>query len=115
MLKRSKILLNTEADAKPATSIQPSEPMDHHDLDTSKLKKPLSPAVLNLVLKNHIKDLGAIKASGPGGRILKGDVLAHLGLIPFKPAPKPTTSAAPPRDQIVFAKVTKGYIYFLRG
>ena len=111
MLRRSKILLKIEADAKPSTPT-PSEPMDHHDLDTSKLKKPLSPAVLSLVLKNHIKDLGAIKASGPGGRILKGDVLAHLGLIPFKPAPKPTTSAAPPRDQIVFAKVTKRrYIY----
>ncbi|KAI9244960.1 hypothetical protein BDA99DRAFT_549281 [Phascolomyces articulosus] len=84
-----------------------SEPMDHHDLDTSKLKKPLSPAVLCLVLKHHIKDLSAIKASGPGGRILKGDVLAHLGLIKYQPAPKPTTSAAPPRDQIVFAKCEK--------
>ncbi|KAI8144083.1 hypothetical protein BJV82DRAFT_608258 [Fennellomyces sp. T-0311] len=83
---------------------QPSAPMDHHDLDTSKLKKPLSPAVLSLVLKNHINDLSAIKASGPGGRILKGDVLAHLGLIPYKPAPKPRTSIAPPRDEIVFAK-----------
>lgn len=79
--------------------------MSHHDIDTSKLKKPLSPAVLNLVLRYHIKDLDAIKASGPGGRILKGDVLAHLGFIPYKPAPPPKTSAAPPRDQIVFAKV----------
>lgn len=79
--------------------------MDHHELDTSKLKKPLSPAVLSLVLKHHIKDLDAIKASGPGGRILKGDVLAHLGLIPYKPCPPFRTSIAPPREEIVFAKV----------
>ncbi|KAI9321495.1 hypothetical protein BX666DRAFT_2017439 [Dichotomocladium elegans] len=82
----------------------PTSSMDHHDLDTSKLKKPLSPAVLSLVLKHHIKDPSSIKASGPGGRLLKGDVLAHLGIIPFKPAPPFKTSAAPPREEIVFAK-----------
>ncbi|KAF7725103.1 hypothetical protein EC973_000429 [Apophysomyces ossiformis] len=93
---------------QPAPTSAPKQPivasMDHHDLDTSKLKKPLSPAVLSLVLKHHIKDLDAIKASGPAGRILKGDVLAHLGMIPYKPAPKFKTSAAPPRDEIVIAK-----------
>lgn len=92
---------------KPAAAAAPptpSTPMDHHELDTSKLKKPLSPAVLSLVLKHHIKDLDAIKASGPGGRILKGDVLAHLGLIPYKPCPPFRTSIAPPREEIVFAK-----------
>ncbi|KAG1445934.1 hypothetical protein G6F56_009740 [Rhizopus delemar] len=82
-------------------------PISHHDVDTSKLKKPLSPAVLSLVLKYGIKDLGSIKPSGYGGRILKGDVLAHLGLIAPKPAPKPTFTAAPPRDQIIFAKTEK--------
>ncbi|CAO3702222.1 unnamed protein product [Rhizopus stolonifer] len=82
-------------------------PISHHDVDTSKLKKPLSPAVLSLVLKYGIKDVGSIKSSGYGGRILKGDVLAHLGLIAPKPAPKPTFTAAPPRDQIVFAKTEK--------
>ncbi|KAG0169955.1 hypothetical protein DFQ28_007094 [Apophysomyces sp. BC1034] len=93
---------------QPAAASTPKQPivasMGHHDLDTSKLKKPLSPAVLSLVLKHHIKDLGAIKASGPGGRILKGDVLAHLGLIQYKPAPKFKSSAAPPRDEIVIVK-----------
>lgn len=92
---------------KPAAAPSaPVTPMDHHDLDTSKLKKSLSPAVLNLVLRHHIKDLGKIEASGPGGRILKGDVLAHLGLIKPSPAPPQKTSAAPPRDQIVFAQVS---------
>jgi pyruvate/2-oxoglutarate dehydrogenase complex dihydrolipoamide acyltransferase (E2) component len=60
---------------------------------------------LSLVLKYGIKDVDSIQASGNGGRILKGDVLAHLGLIAPKPAPKATLSVAPPRDQIVFAKV----------
>ncbi|KAI8640999.1 hypothetical protein BD408DRAFT_418916 [Parasitella parasitica] len=81
--------------------------ISHHDIDTSKLKKPLSPAVLSLVLKYGIKDVDSIKSSGNGGRILKGDVLAHLGLIKPKPAPKATLSIAPPRDQIVFAKTEK--------
>ncbi|CAO3593405.1 unnamed protein product [Absidia cylindrospora] len=82
----------------------PVAPLAHHDLDTSMLKKPLSPAVFSLVMRHHIKDLGAIEASGPGGRILKGDVLAHLGLIAPQPAPKPRHSCAPPRDQIEIAK-----------
>lgn len=84
----------------------PVASISHKDLDTSKLKKPLSPAVYSLVLKYGIKDVDSIKASGNGGRILKGDVLAHLGLIKPKPAPKATLSIAPPRDQIVFAKVS---------
>ncbi|KAG2229119.1 hypothetical protein INT48_002935 [Thamnidium elegans] len=91
-----------------AVTPQPAiTPISHHDMDTSQLKKPLSPAVMSMVLKYGIKDLGSIKASGNGGRILKGDVLAHLGLIKPKPAPKPTLSIAPPRDQIVFAQVKK--------
>lgn len=61
--------------------------------------------------------MGSIKPSGYGGRILKGDVLAHLGLIAPKPAPQPNFTAAPPRDQIVFAKVVhddiKGESFFL--
>lgn len=60
--------------------------------------------------------MGSIKPSGYGGRILKGDVLAHLGLIAPKPAPQPNFTAAPPRDQIVFAKVVhddiKGEFFF---
>ncbi|ORX56959.1 hypothetical protein DM01DRAFT_1406397 [Hesseltinella vesiculosa] len=91
--------------AAPAVNVAVAlTPMDHHALDTSGLKKPLSPSVLGLVLRHHIKDLSAIKASGPGGRILKGDVLGHLGLIAPQPAPKPRHSVAPPRDQIEFAK-----------
>ncbi|CAK9436937.1 uncharacterized protein LODBEIA_P14450 [Lodderomyces beijingensis] len=47
-------------------------------------KQKLSPAVELLLEENHIsKDeaISKIKASGPNGRILKGDVLAYLGKI----------------------------------
>jgi pyruvate/2-oxoglutarate dehydrogenase complex dihydrolipoamide acyltransferase (E2) component len=106
MSETHKILKLLEEKPAAAAAATPAvSPISHHDVDTSKLSKPLSPAVLSLVLKYGIKDVDSIKASGNGGRILKGDVLAHLGLIKPKPAPKATLSIAPPRDQIVFAKV----------
>ncbi|KAI8575449.1 hypothetical protein K450DRAFT_261777 [Umbelopsis ramanniana AG] len=94
-----------EAPSTPAAAAPtPSEPIDHHDIDTSKLKKPLSPAVLSLLLKHGVKDVSSIKPTGPNGRLLKGDVLGHLGLINYKAPPPFAKTAAPPRDQIVFAK-----------
>lgn len=39
--------------------------------------QPLSPAVQRLVEENDV-DVSAIDATGPGGRILKGDVLEHI-------------------------------------
>lgn len=95
-----------ESSSTPAAAAPtPSEPIDHHDIDTSKLKKPLSPAVLSLLLKHGVKDVSSIKPTGPNGRLLKGDVLGHLGLINYKAPPPFAKTAAPPRDQIVFAKV----------
>jgi len=46
-------------------------------------KYPLYPAVQALILANGIpeKDALNIQATGPGGRLLKGDVLAYLGNI----------------------------------
>lgn len=46
-------------------------------------KYPLYPAVQALVLQNHISEADVMKipATGPGGRLLKGDVLAYLGSI----------------------------------
>ena len=46
-------------------------------------KYPLYPAVQSLILANHISDSDVVNipASGPGGRLLKGDVLAYLGSI----------------------------------
>lgn len=46
-------------------------------------KYPLYPAVQSLILANNIseEDVFKIPASGPNGRLLKGDVLAYLGSI----------------------------------
>lgn len=44
----------------------------------------LLPSVLNLLHQNHMTEedaIGKIPATGPSGRLLKGDVLAYLGLI----------------------------------
>ncbi|KAF9213865.1 pyruvate dehydrogenase complex dihydrolipoamide acetyltransferase component (E2) [Podila verticillata] len=52
--------------------------------------KLLSPAVAHLLLQHHITDITKIPSTGPKGRVLKGDVLAFLGLIKARPAPEPT-------------------------
>ncbi|RUS25660.1 hypothetical protein BC938DRAFT_471825 [Jimgerdemannia flammicorona] len=76
-----------------------------HAVPTQGLAKPLSPAVLSLLSRHHISDPSKIPASGPGGRILKGDLLAFLGQIQPKPMPPPTRSAAP--AQIMLATPPK--------
>ncbi|KAF9321377.1 hypothetical protein BG003_002225 [Podila horticola] len=57
------------------------------DTPSSKL---VSPAVAHLLLQHHITDVTKIPSTGPKGRVLKGDVLAFLGLIKARPAPEPT-------------------------
>lgn len=46
-------------------------------------KYPLYPSVIALIHENHIsdEDVAKITATGPNGRLLKGDVLAYLGAI----------------------------------
>jgi hypothetical protein len=46
-------------------------------------KYPLYPSVIALIHENHISDddVSKIAATGPNGRLLKGDVLAYLGNI----------------------------------
>jgi 2-oxoglutarate dehydrogenase E2 component (dihydrolipoamide succinyltransferase) len=53
---------------------------------------PLSPAVRRLVAENEI-DPSRVAATGRGGRITKGDVLAYLDATPIVPAPGPTVPA----------------------
>ncbi|EXJ86371.1 hypothetical protein A1O3_03322 [Capronia epimyces CBS 606.96] len=62
------------AEDKPTTS--PSGPGQNP-------KYPLYPSVITLVHENHISDeeVAKIPATGPNGRLLKGDVLAYLGTI----------------------------------
>jgi 2-oxoglutarate dehydrogenase E2 component (dihydrolipoamide succinyltransferase) len=51
----------------------------------------LSPAVRRLTSEAHV-DPAAIAASGPRGRLTKGDVLAHLEKAPAEPAPAAPTA-----------------------
>ncbi|KAK5061318.1 hypothetical protein LTR84_007860 [Exophiala bonariae] len=46
-------------------------------------KYPLYPSVIALVHENHLSDadVAKIPATGPNNRLLKGDILAHLGAI----------------------------------
>jgi 2-oxoglutarate dehydrogenase E2 component (dihydrolipoamide succinyltransferase) len=56
--------------------------------------QPLSPAVRRLVEENRLAP-GAIPATGPGGRLTKGDVIEHLERAPAAP-PAPAPAAQPP-------------------
>ena len=55
----------------------------------------LSPAVRRMV-EEHRLDPGAIRATGPGGRLLKEDVQNYLDAGAKGPAPPPQAPAAPP-------------------
>ena len=68
-----------ESDSKPADEAQNQGSSEHnaslHFTDT------YSPAVLRLLQQYGIKDPKPIPTTGPQGRLLKGDVLAHVGSI----------------------------------
>jgi biotin carboxyl carrier protein len=53
------------------------------DGDSHVVRYPLLPSVSHLVKQNGLsdEDLSKIKPTGPGGRLLKGDVLAYVGSI----------------------------------
>jgi 2-oxoglutarate dehydrogenase E2 component (dihydrolipoamide succinyltransferase) len=70
--------------AAPAPAAAPASPL-----------RPLGPAARALV-EQHALDPSGIPASGPGGRVTKGDVLAHLEHQPAPAAPA-VPRAAPPR------------------
>ena len=68
-----------ESESRPAHESQNQGSSEHkpslHFADT------YSPAVLRLLQQYGIEDPKSITATGPQGRLLKGDVLAHIGSI----------------------------------
>ncbi|KAI5968335.1 PDX1 [Candida margitis] len=71
-------------DTKPSSS---SKSSDSGILQKANPSQKLSPAVELLLNENNISHddaIAKIQASGPNGRILKGDVLAYLGTIPIE-------------------------------
>jgi 2-oxoglutarate dehydrogenase E2 component (dihydrolipoamide succinyltransferase) len=65
------------------TSVAPAQPDRGGD-------RPLSPAVRRLVAEQDV-DLARVAGTGPGGRVIKGDVLTFLGSSATTPAAAPST------------------------
>jgi 2-oxoglutarate dehydrogenase E2 component (dihydrolipoamide succinyltransferase) len=82
--KDAKASTPTVASAPPA--VAPAPPVT---APAAAPARPLGPAARALV-EQHALDAGSIPASGPGGRVTKGDVLAHL-----EQQPTAASSAAP--------------------
>ncbi|KIX10627.1 uncharacterized protein Z518_01711 [Rhinocladiella mackenziei CBS 650.93] len=74
--KETKTTPETKKPAKDQPKITPTGPGQNP-------KYPLYPSVIALIHENHIpdQDVAKITATGPNGRLLKGDVLAYLGAI----------------------------------
>jgi pyruvate/2-oxoglutarate dehydrogenase complex dihydrolipoamide acyltransferase (E2) component len=75
---------NTDASASGSSdTIKATESHGSSNAKARKQTYPLYPSVQHLLLSNGLTkdDANKIPASGPGGRLLKGDVLAYLGKI----------------------------------
>ncbi|ORY04845.1 hypothetical protein K493DRAFT_404574 [Basidiobolus meristosporus CBS 931.73] len=93
--------IEVPADATPASTPAPEQPAVQSEAPASTPATAsadrdnyLSPAVAHLVRNNKIDDINKVPATGPKGRILKGDVLGYLGLIKSAPAPKAESKAS---------------------
>lgn len=76
---------------KPAQSKENNDSKSSDILTAANPDQTFLPSVHSLLLQNGISSLDAlknIKASGPNGRILKGDVLAYIGKICQEPVVK---------------------------
>ena len=100
--------------AKASDSSKPEQPAQKSDSasapaseDDAEDERSLSPAVHRLIEEHQINPRD-IKGSGPGGRILKGDVLDHVAQKQSdaepaetkakRPSPPPTPDRSPPQD-----------------
>jgi 2-oxoglutarate dehydrogenase E2 component (dihydrolipoamide succinyltransferase) len=88
------------AAARPASAApqpamaQPTAPRPEDKQAAPPTSAVLSPAVRRLVEEHHL-DPRSIKASGRGGRLTKGDVLAHLESVGAPPQAQPSSPQAP--------------------
>ncbi|KAJ1909080.1 hypothetical protein IWQ60_011368 [Tieghemiomyces parasiticus] len=86
-----------ESAARPAETAPTSDPKSAASTQKANLDLPLSPAVGHLLELYELKPAQIGQASGPKGRLLKGDVLRYLATQnitkpPSKQAPTPVTS-----------------------
>lgn len=68
---------------RPALVVPISLSAQRRQASTASANRPLYPSVVALLHANGLSesDAASITATGPGGRLLKGDILAHLGNI----------------------------------
>ena len=96
VLGRIAVGAGAPADPAPTPAPEPAPAAATADVadaaDAPRSDAPLSPAVRRLV-EEHDLDPAAMTGTGRDGRILKGDVLAH---VEKGPAPAPTPGAVPP-------------------
>ena len=85
MIRKGEVKPDTKANVKKAVEKKPAS----EDKETR-----IMPAAQKLIDENKL-DASAIRATGPGGRLLKEDVLRHLEKPEAAPALAPTPSQAP--------------------
>lgn len=79
---------SSEDDSKPVAEVKNAEPANRNKILTT-------PAVRRIAMENKI-DLSKVPATGRQGRVLKGDVLEYLNLVPAGTnKPHPTTIVQP--------------------
>lgn len=111
----------SSSDSSSSSSSSSSDEEDLKKMDIQHKNKVLAtPAVRRIAMENKL-DLNTVKASGKQGRVLKGDVLEHLNLIPadtMKPHPTllprtpPVGPAKPlPADRIEVLKGVRKVMY----
>lgn len=74
---------SSKPNADAAAAAAAASPSKQDTGKTQNKKYPLYPSVQHLLLQNGLtkEDAAKIPATGPGGRLLKGDVLAYMGRI----------------------------------
>jgi len=81
----------------PAAPPPPSEPLvaePPKEIPLAAVQPVLAPSVRRLVAENNL-DVARIPATGPGGRVTKGDVILYLEQAAVAAPPQPVAEAAP--------------------
>jgi 2-oxoglutarate dehydrogenase E2 component (dihydrolipoamide succinyltransferase) len=93
-----------EQAAKPDKEVPPAKPVPQGDARAATAGAPaagevlLSPAARRLAEEEGL-DVGQLRGSGPGGRVTKEDVLAHLEQRRAQPGRPPPEAPPPPREE----------------
>src|SRR5690349_6734101 len=82
------------AGTKPERTPQPAQPADHANGGNGDFRKVLATPVTRRMAREMGVDLASLQGTGPQGRVMKADVLAHAGN--RGPAPLQAPAQTPP-------------------